>query len=54
MTMDLTIRDLTVDELERVAGGDSHVGEGICSAPHLIFKIADVTILVGIDWCDYL
>ncbi len=52
--MDLTIRDLNADELESVAGGDSHVGEGICSAPHLIFKVADVTVLVGFDYCDYL
>jgi hypothetical protein len=52
--MYLTIRDLTIDELERVAGGDSHIGEGMCTAPHLIFKVGRVTVLVATDDCDYL
>ena len=52
--MDMTLRDLTADELERVAGGDAHLGEGICTAPHLIFKVAGVTVLIGTDECDYL
>jgi hypothetical protein len=50
--MDQTMRDLTADELERVAGGDSHIGEGMCTAPHLILKIAGITIIKGTDRCD--
>src|ERR1700751_400105 len=52
--MDMTLRDLTADELERVVGGDAHLGEGICTAPQLIFKVANVTVLVAFDACDYL
>lgn len=52
--MDVTLRDLTADELECVVGGDAHLGEGMCTAPQLMFKIAHVTVLVAFDACDYL
>ncbi|HEV3161347.1 MAG TPA: hypothetical protein VGZ89_15365 [Xanthobacteraceae bacterium] len=52
--MDMTLRDLTADELERVVGGDAHLGEGICTAPQSIVKVANVTVLVAFDACDYL
>ncbi|HET8920805.1 MAG TPA: hypothetical protein VFN27_14155 [Xanthobacteraceae bacterium] len=56
--MDLTIRDLTVDELERVVGGDAPVGAGtddeMCTTPAMIFKVAHVKVLVVTHSCDSL
>jgi hypothetical protein len=42
--MDMTIRDLAADELERVFGGDAPNGTGtnddeMCTTPALIFRV---------------
>jgi hypothetical protein len=55
--MDLAIRELTVDELERVVGGDAPVGttatdNDMCTA--MTFKVGGVTVLAVTHSCESL
>jgi hypothetical protein len=57
--MDMAIRDLTADELERVVGGDAPNGAGtadddMCTTLALIFKVGGRTILRVTHSCDSL
>ena len=57
--MDMTIRDLAADELERVFGGDAPNGtstndDEMCTTPALIFRVGHVKILVVTHSCESL
>jgi hypothetical protein len=57
--MDFAIRDLTLGELEVVAGGDAPNGTGtsdeeMCTTPGMIFKIGGRKILVVTHSCESL
>jgi hypothetical protein len=54
VAMGSTMRDLTVDEVELVVGGDSQIGISRCTAPYLIFRVGPVKGLVITEPCDSL